>query len=171
MKINCVMMRGRNDDELAAFAALARDTPVVVRFIELMPVADHVAWHTQAYLPAAEILERLAPMGLTPVDDVPGNGPARYYTGPGWLGRLGVITPLGHEYCERCNRVRLGADGRLRLCLFGDTAIDLRAALHSGGPDAVARRITAALAIKPERHHLAPGQTSGALRALSQIGG
>jgi cyclic pyranopterin phosphate synthase len=83
-----------------------------------------------------------------------------------------VISPLSHDYCERCNRVRLTADGRLRLCLFGDHALDLRSPLRSGAtmPE-LARLLGSAMLIKPERHHLRLGETASRMRAFSEIGG
>jgi len=101
-----------------------------------------------------------------------GNGPARYWRLPGAKGTVGVISPLTHTYCESCNRVRLTADGQLRLCLFGDHQIDLRTPLRQG---ATAEELGAifreAIMGKPERHHLGLGQACSNLHALSQIGG
>jgi cyclic pyranopterin phosphate synthase len=83
-----------------------------------------------------------------------------------------VISPLSHDYCERCNRVRLSADGRLRLCLFGDYALDLRGPLRAGaGREAIAELLASAMLIKPERHHLRLGETASQMRAFSEIGG
>ncbi len=173
IKINTVVMRGINDDELADFAALTLDHPWHIRLIEVMPLEDNVSLQANAYIPWDEMRERLASLGtLEPVDGPPGNGPARYFRLPGGKGTIGVITPLSHNYCDRCNRVRLTADGRLRLCLFGDQELDLRTPLRSGAGEEEIRSIfRRAMRIKPQRHHLAVGAPSSALRALSQVGG
>jgi cyclic pyranopterin phosphate synthase len=173
VKINCVVMRGRNDDEISALAALTRERAVHVRFIEMMPAQENAGLQRAAYVSADEILERLAANGdLVPVDGPAGNGPARYYAYRGARGSLGVISPLSHDYCERCNRVRLSADGRLRLCLFGDYGMDLRAPLRAGASrEDVARLFREAMLIKPERHHLRLGEPSSRMRAFSEIGG
>ncbi|MBV8532070.1 MAG: GTP 3',8-cyclase MoaA, partial [Candidatus Eremiobacteraeota bacterium] len=131
LKLNCVVMRGRNDDELVDFAALTRELPIFVRFIEVMPVHENLELQRDAYVSSDEILQRVAAIGdLRPVPGPAGNGPARYFAFPRAAGAVGVISPLSHDYCERCNRVRLTADGRLRLCLFGDHALDLRSPLR-----------------------------------------
>jgi GTP 3',8-cyclase len=172
IKVNCVVMRGRNDDELEAFAAVTRDRAWHVRFIEVMPTGDNLPISADEYVPAGEMLERIRRIGrLEPVQGPPGNGPARYYAFPGARGTIGVITPMSHNYCERCNRMRLTADGQLRPCLFGEIQTNLRDPLRRGDPLIPLIRDT--LAIKPERHFLTRGsdEGSGGLRALSQVGG
>jgi cyclic pyranopterin phosphate synthase len=173
LKINCVVMRGKNDDEIAAFAEWTRSRPVFVRFIELMPVHENLGIQEQAYISSDEILERVRAIGeIEPVAGPGGNGPARYYAFPGAPGAVGVISPLSHDYCERCNRVRLTADGRLRLCLFGDHHIDLRTPLRNGASfEQLAQTLQAAMLIKPERHHLRLGEAASRMRAFSEIGG
>jgi len=173
VKINCVVMRGVNDDEIPAFAELTRDREVFVRFIEVMPVRENALLQAQTYVSSDEILQRIAGAGqLTPCAGPNGNGPARYFAFGGARGAVGVISPLSHDYCERCNRVRLTADGRLRLCLFGDNAIDLRGPLRAGAStDAIGGLLRSAMLIKPERHHLRLGEASAAMRAFSEIGG
>jgi cyclic pyranopterin phosphate synthase len=173
VKLNCVVMRGQNDDEVAAFAALTRERAIAVRFIEMMPVTENVGAQGGAYISAAEILERVRAIGdLHPVDGPLGNGPARYYAFDGAPGTVGVISPLSHDYCDTCNRVRLSADGRLKLCLFGDHFIDLRTPVRDGaGDDALIAILRGSMYVKPERHHLDIGHTASAMRALSEIGG
>ena len=173
IKINCVVMRGQNDDELADYAELTRMRPIFVRFIELMPVEENVALQTDAYVSSDEILARLRQVEeLEPVAGPGGNGPARYFAYRGAAGAVGVISPLSHDYCERCNRVRLSADGRLRLCLFGDHHIDLRTPVRTGATlEEIAGIFSGAMLIKPERHHLEVGKVSSAMRAFSEIGG
>jgi cyclic pyranopterin phosphate synthase len=173
LKLNCVVMRGRNDDEIPAFAELTRDRPLFVRFIEVMPVHENLGLQGDAYVSSDEIIERVGAIArLKPVGGPPGNGPARYFAFDGALGAVGVISPLSHDYCERCNRVRLTADGRLRLCLFGDHAVDLRAPLRAGATRAeLADLLRASMLIKPERHHLRLGEAASRMRAFSEIGG
>ncbi len=173
LKINCVVMRGRNDDELLDFADLTRRRPVFVRFIEVMPVHDNLELQRDAYVSADEILDRLGQTGeLLPVVPPFGNGPARYFAFPGAAGAIGVISPLSHDYCERCNRVRLSADGHLRLCLFGDRGIDLRTPVRSGATtQEIATLLQSAMLIKPERHHLRMAEAASFMRAFSEIGG
>ena len=173
IKLNCVVMRGQNEDEIAAFADLTRRRPIFVRFIEMMPVHENLGLQHDAYMSSDEILARVGEIGqLRPVDGPGGNGPARYFAFDGALGAVGVISPLSHDYCDRCNRVRLTADGRLRLCLFGDHALDLRTPLRSGAsPEALAGLMRSAMLIKPERHHLRLGETASRMRAFSEIGG
>ena len=173
LKINVVVMRGENDDELRAFAELTRDRRLFVRFIEMMPVEDNVGLQRDAYVSAREMLDRIRADGdLRAVEGPGGNGPARYFAFEGAKGAVGVISPLSHDYCETCNRVRLSADGRLRLCLFGDNHIDLRTPVRSGASrDDLAAIFRGAMYVKPERHHLDLGTTASAMRALSEIGG
>ena len=173
VKINCVVMRGKNDDELSDFAELTRERAIFVRFIELMPVHENLGLQRDAYVSSDEILERISAIGeLQPVLGPGGNGPARYFALPGAAGAIGVISPLSHDYCERCNRVRLTADGRLRLCLFGDHAFDLRSPLRKGATkDELASLLRSAMLIKPERHHLRLGEAASRMRAFSEIGG
>jgi cyclic pyranopterin phosphate synthase len=144
-----------------------------VRFIEMMPVHENVALQGSAYVSATELLDRIAVLGeLSPTAGPGGNGPARYFAYPGAQGAVGVISPLSHDYCETCNRVRLSADGKLKLCLFGDNAIDLRTPLREGASRAdIAGIFRGAMYVKPERHHLDLGTTASAMRAFSEIGG
>ncbi|MBD5604247.1 MAG: GTP 3',8-cyclase MoaA [Candidatus Eremiobacteraeota bacterium] len=173
IKINCVVMRGVNDDELLAFAALARDRDVYVRFIEMMPVLENLLDQRDRYVSADDIVARIRASGtLAPVAGPGGNGPARYFAEPGWRGAIGVISPLSHDYCDTCNRVRLTADGRLRLCLFGDYEIDLRTPVRDGADaETIAARFRSGMLIKPERHHLRLGEVASRMRAFSEIGG
>jgi cyclic pyranopterin phosphate synthase len=170
IKINVVVIRDVNDDEVEAFARLTLRHRWHVRFIELMPVGDMRALTWDHVVPSDEILDRVAALGeLTATAGPPrGNGPAAYYRLSGALGTIGVITPMTHTYCGSCNRVRLTADGRLRTCLFGDHEVNLRDPLRRGEP--LAPLFRQALDEKPEAHALLQMQVGG-LRALSQVGG
>jgi cyclic pyranopterin phosphate synthase len=170
IKINVVVMRGINDDEVEDFARLTLDHAWHVRFIELMPVGEMMGLTWEHIVPSDEVLSRIASLGPLTPDTGParGNGPAKYYRLAGALGTIGVITPMTHTYCASCNRVRLTADGRLRTCLFGDHEVLLRDALRRGEPlEALFRQ---ALADKPKEHALLQMKVGG-LRALSQVGG
>jgi cyclic pyranopterin phosphate synthase len=170
IKINVVVMRGINDDEVSDFGRLTLNHEWHVRFIELMPVGEMRDLTWDHVVPADEILLRLETIApLSPTSGpARGNGPARYFAFPGAKGTVGVITPMSHTYCGSCNRVRLTADGRLRTCLFGDEETDLRTPLREGLP--LEPFFRSALASKPEEHHLLQ-MSVGGLRALSQVGG
>jgi cyclic pyranopterin phosphate synthase len=172
VKVNVVVMRGTNDDEIEDYARLTRDHPWHVRFIELMPVGELRDLEAHHIVPSAEVLDRcdralgglVSANGTRPI----GNGPAAYWHGAGAAGTVGVITPMTHTYCGDCNRVRLTADGRLRTCLFGTHEVDLRGPLRRGEP--LLPLFRQALAEKPPEHHLLQRDTGG-LQALSQVGG
>jgi len=170
IKLNVVVMRGVNDDELTDFARLTLEHDWYVRFIELMPVGEmrDIAW--QHVVPGDEILEKLSALGaISPsIGPARGNGPARYFRLHDAVGSIGLITPMSHTYCGSCNRVRLTADGRLRTCLFGEEEVDLRTPLRGGLP--LEPFFRAALAVKPREHALLQMRVGG-LRALSQVGG
>ena len=170
VKINMVVMRGINDDEVEDFARLTIEHPWHVRFIELMPVGEMANLTFEHVVPSDEILARLSSLGALAADAGParGNGPAAYYRFAGAPGSVGVITPMSHTYCGDCNRVRLTADGRLRTCLYGEEEVSFRDALRAGEP--LAPVYAAALASKPKEHALLQMRVGG-LRALSQVGG
>ena len=172
IKINVVLMRGQNDDEVPAFAELSRDRPLHVRFIEVMPTESNLELSASNFLSCEEALEAVRAVDeLAPVAGPPGNGPATYYAFPGALGTIGVITPMSHNFCSRCNRMRLTADGHLRPCLFGEMQTPLRDALRRG--EDLVPLVAETLRIKPEKHLLVQGSAigSGGLVALSQTGG
>ena len=170
VKLNVVVMRGINDDEVEDFARLTIEHPWHVRFIELMPVGEMANLTFEHVVPSDEILARLSSLGALAADAGParGNGPAAYYRFAGAPGSVGVITPMSHTYCGDCNRVRLTADGRLRTCLYGEEEVSFRDALRAGEP--LAPVYAAALASKPKEHALLQMRVGG-LRALSQVGG
>ncbi len=171
VKINVVVIRGVNDDEVEDFATLTLRHDWHVRFIELMPVGDLAHTEFANVVPSDEVLARITTRfgALDPANGpTRGNGPARYQRIPGAAGTIGVITPLTHTYCDSCNRVRLTADGRLRTCLYGDHEVNLRDALRAGEP--LRPLFERALAEKPKEHELLKLRVGG-LKALSEVGG
>lgn len=173
LKINTVVVRGVNDDELFSLARLSVENPWHIRFIELMPVGNQGSWGAEfpdgdRYFSIREMHERLALLDMQP-DTMPvGNGPARTFRIPRALGTVGFISPVGEHFCERCNRLRLTADGRLRACLLLDREISIRDALHSGGD--LKALLQAATKQKPRGHELELNHLPEA-RRMAQIGG
>ena len=173
VKINVVVMRGKNDDEILDFARETIDDGWHVRFIEFMPFGNCGIEGVET-VPTAEIQERLKVLGdLEPVAGPAGNGPARYYQLPGSKGSIGFITPMTEHFCATCNRLRITSDGQLRPCLLGNDEVNLKAALRSGaGDDEIKRLIQQAVDIKREEHHLS-GELAPEVvtRPMYQIGG
>jgi cyclic pyranopterin phosphate synthase len=176
VKINTVVIRGINDDEVVDFARKTAEPGWHVRFIELMPIgsggAINDAWRNQV-VPAKEIRRQIeTTLGeLQPAKVLPGGGPARYYRLPDAKGTLGFITPISEHFCTQCNRLRLTADGHLRPCLLSDTEIDLRTPLRAGADvEQIKALIVQAIERKPKRHHLDECQVPEG-RVMSEIGG
>jgi len=176
VKMNVVVMRGLNDDEVVDFARATVSPGWNVRFIEWMPVGEgcgmEYTWE-DALVTAEEIRKRIEEQlgPLAPVRQVVGNGPARYYHLPDAKGTVGFITPVSEHFCFHCNRLRLTADGQLRPCLLSDQEIDLRTPLREGaGPAEIKALILEAIESKPLQHHLDQHQ-SPKRRVMSQIGG
>jgi cyclic pyranopterin phosphate synthase len=182
VKVNMVVMRGINDDEILDFAKLTITNDWHVRFIELMPFAadnppeghstgGKTNINTQ-FMSADEIKERLGSLGkLEPSLPIIGNGPAKYFRFPQADGTVGFITPVSQHFCFDCNRLRLTAEGKLRPCLLSDKEVDLRPSLRSGAsPEELKKVITEAVQSKPRKHQLCQGQVSGK-RLMSQVGG
>ena len=172
IKINVVLIHGQNDDEIEDFAEITRERPWHVRFIEMMPTGANLNLSANQFISCTEALRRIERIdALEPVQGPFGNGPALYHQFRGAPGTIGVITPMSHNYCDRCNRMRLTADGQLRPCLFGSIQTNLRDPLRAG--EDLIPHIVETLQIKPERHYLIQGSDagSGGLVALSQTGG
>jgi cyclic pyranopterin phosphate synthase len=173
IKINVVVVRGLNDDEVVDFARRTRSEGWHVRFIELMPIGANVSWAGDGVVPVPEIRARIeaAEGRLTPVHGPRGNGPARYYHLAGAEGTVGFIGAMSDHFCSACNRLRLTADGRLRPCLMSSQEIDLHARVRAGGGDDEIRTLLAhAVQLKPRQHHLAEAQ-SPQDRTMAEIGG
>ena len=151
-KVNCVAMRGVNDDELADIASLAKDRNIGVRFIEYMPIGKHD--YEQAIY-KDELLDMLRSSLGELVEDpsLRGNGPAVYYKPEGFTGSVGVISAMSHSFCETCNRVRMTPEGFLKLCLRYDVGVNLRSPVRQDlTDDQIKQLILASLDRKPEHH-------------------
>jgi cyclic pyranopterin phosphate synthase len=182
VKVNMVVMRGINDDEVKDFARLTVTENWHVRFIELMPFSSDnppdghsiggKASLQPAFVSADETKERLKNMGkLEPSLPITGNGPARYFRLPKSTGTIGFIAPVSQHFCFSCNRLRLTAEGKLRPCLLSDREVDLRRPLRSGASAEELKKVIAeAVREKPEKHGLISGRASKK-RLMSQVGG
>jgi len=178
VKINTVVMRGINDDEILDFAEMTYKDGWHVRFIELMPFKG-----VAEFVPSTELRQRINLLGkLEPCPDsigITSNGPAMYYRLSGAKGTIGFISPLTElSFCSRCNRMRLTSDGKLRPCLLGEDEIDLKMPLRNNLPtisystfEELKRLILKAVAAKPEHHQLNGSTTRLVNRKMSQIGG
>lgn len=171
IKLNSVLMRGINDDELEAFIAFVQQHDLSLRFIEVMRTNDNPGFFGRHHLAVAEIAARLASLGWQPLLREAGAGPAVDYARSGEPGRIGIIAPYAKDFCATCNRLRVSARGKLHLCLFGDHGIDLRPLLQNDSQhDALVARIGALTATKAAAHRLHDGD-SGATPHLASIGG
>jgi cyclic pyranopterin phosphate synthase len=180
VKLNVVVMREVNDDEIVEIAGTTLEEDWQVRFIELMPFMDEQETCIRdtslalGFVPTREVQcqieEALGPLEAAETNT--GGGPARYYRLPGARGLIGFISPLSEDqFCTTCNRMRLTADGKIRPCLLTDQEVDLKATLRQGGSDAELRqRILGALDSKPDAHHLGDGNRPRR-RKMAQIGG
>ncbi len=171
VKVNVVPVMGFNEDDLVPLAGLAREKPIHVRFIELMPVGCGAEFSP---VPQGEVKALLeAAYGpLRPDDTRLGNGPASYYRLDGFMGSIGFISALSHEFCDRCNRVRITADGQLKLCLNHQAGIDLKSLLRGGaGEEEMADIIQKAILNKPLNHSFLDAPADKEERRMFQIGG
>jgi cyclic pyranopterin phosphate synthase len=169
VKINTVVMRGINDDEILDFARMTYKEGWHVRFIELMPFKD-----IAEFVPSSGLRQRITSLGrLEPTPSITGNGPAMTYHLAGARGTIGFISPLTEpSFCSRCNRMRLTPDGKLRPCLLAEDEIDLKMPLRNNAPiEELKRLILNAVASKPEHHCSQGGHIRPMKRKMSQIGG
>jgi cyclic pyranopterin phosphate synthase len=172
VKVNCVLLRGFNEDQIEAFGRFACDEEVTVRFIEFMPLGEGRVWTPDVVVPLAEILSRMT--NFAPFHEIahePSSTSRRYrFDDSG--GEFGVIAPVTLPFCGACSRIRLTSDGKIRTCLFSLREHDLHGALRNGCDDpALARVIEHAVAMKEERHHIGePGFVQPG-RTMVHIGG
>lgn len=172
IKINMVVMRGKNEDEILDFARITVDKGWHVRYIELMPVGENQQTWDVAFVPVTEIGERIESLGALEPCTLDGNGPAKYFRLPQAKGTIGFISPVSEHICFKCNRLRLTADGKLRPCLLSDeNEIDLREPLRQGASaEDIKQLIEKVIEAKPAGHNLNLGVTARS-RNMSQIGG
>ncbi len=173
LKVNVVLLRGRNDDEILDFAAFARDTGRVVRFIEYMPLDAQGAWRRNQLVPGREIVERVhRSWPLEPVREPEDPAPAHRYRFADGAGEIGVISAVTEPFCATCNRLRLTSDGAVRNCLFSDAEHPVRDLLRSGGSDEdVAMLLRRAVWGKLPGHGINEPGFLRPRRSMSMIGG
>jgi cyclic pyranopterin phosphate synthase len=135
IKINVVLLRGRNDDEILDFATFARDTGRVVRFIEFMPLDAQGQWDRSQLVPGQEVFERISEVFALEAIGESGPAPAERFRFADGRGEIGLIAPVSQPFCGHCSRIRLTADGKLRTCLFSKEDHDLRYLLRGGAND------------------------------------
>src|SRR5437764_4907256 len=172
VKVNCVLLRGFNEDQIIEFARFSRDEGVIVRFIEFMPLEEDRVWSPEVVVTMDEILATLNQ--FRPVRQLP-NGlseTARRYTFDDGLGEIGIIAPVSHPFCGHCSRIRLTSDGKIRTCLFSLFDHDLAARLYAGASDAeLAEYIRAVVDQKEARHHIGEPGFEKPSRSMVHIGG
>lgn len=176
VKLNVVLMKGINDDEILDFLELARSKPLHVRFIEYMPIGDHDCGYRDHYLPLTYIEEIAAKAGLplTPVPLPGGAGPAESYTIPGGQGTIGLIHPISKHFCDTCNRLRLTAEGNLKACLYWQDEKSVKPFIDDH--KALKKLIQEVLNNKPVEHQMGCDGKCGSLkpgsmRSMSKTGG
>ena len=171
VKVNCVLLRGFNDDQIVDFAKFARDEDVVVRFIEFMPLEEDRVWTPEIVVPLDEIVEKISAWKpLVPV----ANGlseTARRYTFEDGIGEIGIIAPVSHPFCGHCSRVRVTSDGKIRTCLFSVFDYDLAGVMRRSDDDQVAEYIRGVVNKKEARHHIGEPGFQPASRTMVHIGG
>jgi cyclic pyranopterin phosphate synthase len=172
IKLNIVALNGVNDDELTDMARLSFDYPLHIRFIEYMPIGESQIGNGPLLL-APEIKKRISVLGnLIPVSKTTNDGPAQRYQFEGAVGEIGFIHALSHHFCNRCNRLRLTARGRLRPCLLSDHHEDVKGIMRTGGTDEqLAEVFFKAVRRKPSDHNLAIRNPSRVCGQMSSIGG
>jgi len=175
IKINTVVMRGINDDEIEDLARLTLDKPYQVRFIELMPT-DSSAYgnYESLFIPVEEFMKKIHQIDQVQIEPAKDSyGPARLCRLPGAVGKVGFIAPISWHFCGSCNRLRLTADGKIKTCLFSQQEIDIKTALRTGATQKdIINILRQAVAEKPSGHHLNAKEHQNACgRAMSAIGG
>ena len=174
IKINAVVMKGVNSDEIGDLANLTLNHSWNVRFIELMPIQNQKPWGSEfsspqsMYMPISEVKRKLESFNLKSISNPVGEGPAEDYRMPNSKGSIGFISPLSQSFCKNCNRLRLTADGNLRPCLLSDLEIPVWKTLKEGGD--VLELIRKAVQSKPENHEWDENR-SPSTRCMMQIGG
>jgi GTP 3',8-cyclase len=173
VKVNCVLLRGFNEDQIVPFAKFARDEGVIVRFIEFMPLEEGRLWTPESVIPIRELLDRL--QTFRPVVPLQANAPsetAQRYTFDDGIGEIGIIAPVSQAFCGHCSRIRLTSDGKIRTCLFSQFDHDLYGRMGRGATDdEIAAYIRATVEQKEARHHIGEPGFLKPSRSMVHIGG
>ena len=172
LKVNCVLMRGFNEDQIIPFGMFAREEGVTVRFIEFMPLEEDRTWSPKTVVTLDEILARMAE--YRPLVEIPHarSETARRYRFDDGVGEIGIIAPVSHPFCGHCSRIRITSDGKIRTCLFSVWDHDLHAQMRSGASDEeLADFIRGVIQKKEERHHIGEPDFVPASRTMVHIGG
>ncbi|MGA8273831.1 MAG: GTP 3',8-cyclase MoaA [Candidatus Sulfotelmatobacter sp.] len=172
LKVNCVLMRGFNEDQIIPFGMFAREEGVTVRFIEFMPLEEDRTWTPATVVTLDEILARMAE--YRPLVEIPHarSETARRYRFDDGVGEIGIIAPVSHPFCGHCSRIRITSDGKIRTCLFSVWDHDLHAQMERGASDEeLADFIRGVIEKKEERHHIGEPDFVPASRTMVHIGG
>ncbi len=171
VKINCVLLRGFNDDQIVDFAKFARDEAVVVRFIEFMPLEEDRVWSPEIVVTLDEVVRTVA--AWKPLVEIPhaASETARRYTFADGIGEIGIIAPVSHPFCGHCSRVRVTSDGKIRTCLFSVFDHDLAGVMQRGSDEHVAEYIRGVVTKKEARHHIGEAGFQPPSRTMVHIGG
>ncbi len=172
VKVNCVLLRGFNEDQVVPFGKFARAEGVTVRFIEFMPLEEDRVWSPDTVVPLDEILARMSEYRRLVEIPHAGSETARRYRFDDGVGEIGIIAPVSHPFCGRCSRIRITSDGKIRTCLFSVWDHDLHAQMRRGASDEeLAEFICGVVAKKEERHHIGEPDFVPASRTMVHIGG
>jgi len=172
LKVNCVLMRGFNEDQIIPFGMFAREEGVTVRFIEFMPLEEGRTWSPDTVVTLGEILARMAE--YRPLVEIPHarSETARRYRFDDGVGEIGIIAPVSHPFCGHCSRIRITSDGKIRTCLFSVWDHDLHAQMRRGASDEELEDfIRGVIQKKEERHHIGEPDFVPASRTMVHIGG
>ena len=172
VKVNCVLLRGFNEDQIVPFGKFARDEGVVLRFIEFMPLEEDRVWSPDVVVKLDEILTRMA--AFRPLVEIPHerSETARRYRFDDGLGEIGIIAPVSHPFCGHCSRVRITSDGKIRTCLFSVWDHDLHTQIRRGATDAQLEQFICGVIVKKEaRRHIGEPDFVPASRTMVHIGG
>jgi cyclic pyranopterin phosphate synthase len=172
VKVNCVLMRGFNEDQIIPFGMFAREEGVVVRFIEFMPLDEGRAWSPEVVVSLEEILRRMAE--YRPLIEIPraNSETARRYVFDDGIGEIGIVAPVSHPFCGHCSRIRVTSDGKIRTCLFSVWDHDLHELMQRGSSDdKLVEFIRSVVDRKEARHHIGEPDFVPASRTMVHIGG
>jgi cyclic pyranopterin phosphate synthase len=172
VKVNCVLLRGFNEDQIVPFAKFAREEGVVVRFIEFMPLEEDRVWTPEIVVTLDEILTRMSE--YKPLVEIPHerSETARRYTFDDGIGEIGIIAPVSHPFCGQCSRIRITSDGKIRTCLFSVWDHDLHELMRRGADDERLKEFIVGVVEKKEaRHHIGEPGFVPASRTMVHIGG